>query len=104
MADILHMVSVISFVSAGVFAIVAIVLWFAFKIPSIVGDLSGRTARKSIEKMRENNEKIGNKAYKVSEINLERGKLTETIDKERKSSAGNDETGLLKENHVKRFF
>lgn len=35
-----------------------------FKIPIVIGDLSGRTAKKSIERMRLNNEKTGNKSYK----------------------------------------
>lgn len=80
MADILNTVSVIFFIAAGVFAVLAIALWFLFKIPIVIGDLSGRTAKKSIERMRLNNEKTGNKSYKTSKSNLERGKLTGTME------------------------
>lgn len=103
MADILHTVSVISFVGAGVFVVVAIALWFVFKIPSVMGDLSGRTARKSIEKMRQNNEKTGSKSYKASKKNLERGKLTGTMEGIGGTSINNEETGLLNENLAKKY-
>lgn len=96
MADILHTVSVISFVAAGVFFVVVIALWFIFKIPSVMGDLSGRTARKSIERMRQKNEKTG--SYKASEKKIERVKLPRMMEGRGKSSGHNDETGLLNEN------
>lgn len=50
MADTLSLLSVIAFVIAGVSLAVAIFLWFFFHISSVIGDLSGRTDRKSIEK------------------------------------------------------
>ena len=50
MADTLSLLSVIAFVIAGISLAVAIFLWFLFHISSVIGDLSGRTARKSIEK------------------------------------------------------
>ena len=103
MAETLSLISVISFVLAAVFLIVAVILWFVFNIPLVVGDLSGRNAKKSIENMRRNNENSGKKAYKPSKKNEERGKLTSTmhgIDKNVEN--GEDyETGLLHENLAK---
>ena len=78
MAEILHTLSIISFVVAGVLFALAVVLWFGFKIPDVIGDLTGRTARKSIAKMRSANEKTGIKYYKQSATNVKRGKLTVT--------------------------
>lgn len=78
-ADTLSLLSVISFVLAGVCFAVAVFLWFFFKIPRVIGDLNGRTARKSIAKMREYNENSGTKTFNSSPTNLQRGKLTETI-------------------------
>lgn len=101
MAETLSAISIISFIAAGVFAVIAIAIWFIFKIPSIMGDLSGRTARKSIERMRQNNEKTGVKSYKTSEKNLERGKLTGTIENISKNTQEMVETGLLNENMAK---
>lgn len=38
---------------AVIFAVIAIILFFALKIPKAVGDVTGRTARKKIEEIRE---------------------------------------------------
>ncbi len=80
MAQTLSTLSIISFVIAGVSLAAAILFWFFFKIPAVIGDLSGKTAKKSIAKMRAANEKTGNKSYRSSETNVGRGKLTETMD------------------------
>ena len=77
--DILSTISLISFVLAGISAVLAVIFWFRFNIPAVIGDLSGRTARKSIEKMRANNEKTGKKDFAPSKTNLDRGKLTELM-------------------------
>lgn len=61
MAETLSVISTVSFMVSGVFAVIAAAVWFLFKIPSVIGDLSGRTARKSIERMRINNERSGDK-------------------------------------------
>ena len=105
MAQTLQTLSIISFVFAGICLVLAIFFWFFFKIPTVMGDLSGRTARKSIAKMRAANEKTGAKAYKESKINAERGKVTGSIpdsnELKKKDTAINDgkvETGLLAEN------
>lgn len=63
MAETLSTLSIISFAAAGVFLVLAIFLWFFMKIPSVIGYFSGKTARKSIEKMRESNEKSGPIGY-----------------------------------------
>lgn len=59
MAETLSMISLISFLAAGVFAILAVILWFVFRIPTVAGELSGRIAKKSIERMRKSNEEAG---------------------------------------------
>lgn len=105
MAQTLQTLSIISFAVAGVCLVLAIFFWFFFKIPTVIGDLSGRTARKSIAKMRAANEKTGAKSYKESKTNAERGKLTGTMpdsDKLKKKKSATDdgkpETGLLSDN------
>ena len=69
MAQTLQTLSIISFAVAGVCLVLAVFFWFFFKIPIVIGDLSGRTARKSIAKMRAANEKSGAKSYKESKTN-----------------------------------
>lgn len=59
MAETLSMISLISFLAAGAFAVLAVILWFVFRIPTVAGELSGRTAKKSVERMRKNNEEAG---------------------------------------------
>ena len=76
MASTLSIISIIAYIAAGVLLVLAIVLGIIFKIPSVIGDLSGRNAKKSIEQMRANNVRTGNKSYRPSKTNLERGKLT----------------------------
>lgn len=78
MAEVLSIISIVSFVLAGVFLILAVLFWIKFGIPKIIGDLTGRTAKASIAKMRVNNEKTGVKSFKPSSENIKRNKLTET--------------------------
>ena len=68
-----------TFIHNLIIFVLAVFFWFKHKIPSVIGDLSGKTARKSIERMRASNEKSGDKSFKPSYINAERGKLTETM-------------------------
>ncbi len=109
-ASALLTASSVLYVVAAVAAAVAVFLWFKLKIPSVIGDLSGRTARKSIAKTRAHNEKTGNKSFKSSATNVNRGMLTGTmpgVDKKRgaakkperrqAAAADNPETGLLRE-------
>lgn len=64
---------------AIVMLIATVVLFFALKIPAVIGDLSGATARKAIENIRNQNENSGDKEHHPSEVNKARGKLTDKI-------------------------
>ena len=66
-------------IACGIFFVIAVVLFFTLKIPKVISDLTGRTARKAIENIRMQNEQSGNKTYQSSPVNLERGKLTDKI-------------------------
>lgn len=57
MADTYSFISVITFVLAGVFFILSCILFFVLDIRKVVGDLSGRNARKSIEEMKKKQER-----------------------------------------------
>ncbi len=43
-------------VAAGVFLVITIFLFFALDIPQILGELTGRTARKAVRKMKREKE------------------------------------------------
>ena len=66
-------------VLAGVMLIVSVLLFFLLNIPHVLGDLTGRNARKAIENIRNQNESSGEKIYKTSHVNRERGKITDKI-------------------------
>ena len=64
---------------AGILLLVTVLLFVVLKIPTVIGDLTGATARKAIANIRNQNEISGDKTYKSSKVNNERGKLTEKI-------------------------
>ena len=81
MAQTLQSISGISYIIAVVSLLLAVFLWFYLKIPMVIGYLTGRLQRNAVARIREANEKGGEKSYKTGKINRERGKLTEEIKK-----------------------
>ncbi len=77
--ELMQSLSLASFIAAGVVFAVGIALFFLLDVPKLYGDISGRTAKKAIEAIRRKNEETGNKAYRPSTVNAERGKLTDKI-------------------------
>lgn len=77
--DVYMMIFEVGRILAILMFVVSLILFFALKIPAVIGDLSGATARKAIENIRNQNEESGEKAYKSSAVNKERGKLTDKI-------------------------
>lgn len=76
----INIVSIIFFVIAGVSFFVAVYSFIRFNIPQVIGELSGRTARKSVAQMRDNNSQTGNKSHRPTKVAQERGTLTDKID------------------------
>ena len=79
MVETIKLLSTIAFIAAAVLLVLAIFLFFKFKIITIINDLTGRTARRSIAQIRENNIRSGDRPYRSSAVNISRGKLTEPI-------------------------
>lgn len=77
--ELIQTMSLAAFIIAGVLFLSAIALFFLFNIPKVFGEVSGSTARKAIENIRQQNEQTGNKAYRPSPVNAERGKITDRI-------------------------
>lgn len=48
MADILSKISIVFYVLSGLLFLLSILFWVRFRIPNIIGELSGRNAKKSI--------------------------------------------------------
>lgn len=78
---------------AAVMLAVTVLLFFVYKIPTVIGDLTGANARKAIENIRNQNENSGDKLYKTSQVNRERGKLTDKISPS--GSLMRDPSGIL---------
>ena len=76
MADLIEKLSIIAFVAAGCCLLLTILIWIRFRILSVINDLSGKTAKRAIAQIRENNLRTGNKAYHPGIVNLNRGPLT----------------------------
>ena len=76
MADFIEKLSIIAFVASGCCLLLTILIWFRFRILSVINDLSGKTAKRAIAQIRENNLRTGNKAYHPGVVNLNRGPLT----------------------------
>jgi hypothetical protein len=77
--ELLNTLSLAAYIAAGVLFLVAVLLFFLFNVPKLIGDISGFTAKKAIEAIRQQNENTGNKAYKPSPVNAVRSKITDKI-------------------------
>ena len=64
---------------SAIMFVVSVLVFIFLKIPTVIGDLTGANARKAIENIRNQNENTGNKTYKTSMVNQERGKITDKI-------------------------
>ncbi|MFR5875175.1 MAG: hypothetical protein ACLUFN_01655 [Eubacterium sp.] len=95
----INIVSIILFALAGICLVVAIYSFIRFNIPRVIGELTGRTAKKSIAQMREKNAKTGDKSHSPSAESKERGTLTDKIDEKEveQTAKTSDSTELLDE-------
>lgn len=77
--DIYRYIYIGAAILCGVMLVASILIFILMKIPRIISDLSGATAKKAIKEIREQNERTGDKSYQVSQVNRNRGKLTDKI-------------------------
>ena len=105
MAETLSNLSLVCYILAAVLLVVGIVLFVILRIPKTFSDYTGRSARKKIMKLRDNNEKSGNKSYRPSQVNKERGKITENIPSKpsKKKKEDMPGTGVIAENKAHRY-
>lgn len=91
MAETLSLIATAALIAAAVCLVVTVVIFIRFGIPSVIGDLSGRTARKSIAQTRKNNEKSGRS-------DAQRKNPAKAVRQSRKES--DPKTELLRENEI----
>lgn len=72
-------IAIVGFSLSGSAFVAAIILFIKMNIPAIIGDLTGKTVAREIKAMRESNASSGDKRFRPSAVNLERGTLTEKV-------------------------
>ena len=77
--EIYRIIFIAGAILAGLMLGVSVFVFFLLRIPTVIGDLTGANARKAIENIRSLNENTGEKTYKSSQVNRERGKVTDKI-------------------------
>lgn len=73
-------IAIIGFSLAGIALIIAVFMFIKMNIAVVIGDLSGKTVAREIKAMREFNKSKGDRSFRPSKINLERGTLTEKVE------------------------
>lgn len=79
-ANVWFIIAIVGFSLSAVAFIIALILFFRLKILDVIGDLSGRTVAREIRAMRDQNASSGDKRFRPSRVNMERGKLTEKVE------------------------
>lgn len=72
-------ISMISFISAGLMFILSVVLFFRLNIIKAFGDVTGKTARKAIRNIYEQNSQSGSKRHKSRPSYIERRKAADKV-------------------------
>lgn len=102
--ETLQYIELAAYIVAALFLIAAIVLFFVLKIPAVVGDLTGSTARKAIESIRQQNENAANadknKNPTVSPTYSEMNKTSATSRMKKKSGAAPGATMKMATNEL----
>ena len=78
-AETWGIISLCGFSLAGILFVAAVLLFIVLRIPSVIGDLSGRTVAREMARMREDNAARGERKYRTGRLNRARGPLTEKV-------------------------
>lgn len=73
-------IAIVGFSLAGIAFVAAVLMFIKMNIPAIIGDLSGKTVAREIKAMRDANAASGDKRFRPSKVNLERGTLTDKVE------------------------
>ena len=69
-AEFYQLISYIGFALAAVFLVVAIILFFAFDVIALWGEVSGKTAAKQVKEIREQNRRVGTHRREVERVRV----------------------------------
>lgn len=76
-AALLQIISIAAFSLSGLLFIASVILFIKFRIPDIAGDLSGMTAKKQIQVIRNQNAEKGEHRYRPDTANILKGNPNE---------------------------
>lgn len=121
--ETLNLISMASFIASGLVFLVSVALFFLLDIPKVVGELTGRTAKKSIQKIQEHNKNnsgklvhssdpnshvtkpsktgrvgVGTEKFKTSALEAKNSETTVLVSNETTILTNNNETTILVEN------
>ena len=74
-----NLIFIVGAILCGVMLLVSVLLFVLLKIPQVINELSGKTARKAIENIRQKNQAGGEKAYKSSTAKIGRIKVEDKM-------------------------
>ena len=66
--EMLQALSTVAYVIGGLFLLVAVALFFLLEIPKVFGSVTGKTARKAIESIRQQNVSADTQVYKSASV------------------------------------
>lgn len=72
-----YFIAIVGFSLSGAALIAAVILFIRLNIPAIIGDLTGRTVAREIKALRDMNASNGDRRFRSSAVNIERGTLTD---------------------------
>ena len=78
-ATVWFIIAIVGFSFAGILLITAVFMFIKMNIPAVIGDLTGKTVAREIKAMRDANVLSGDKRFRPSKVNLERGTLTDKV-------------------------
>lgn len=101
-AELLQMISVVSYILAVIFLLVAILLFFLLDIRSVIDDLSGKKEKRQIQELRAQNKQteVNRNGQILYEVAAEKRRVTSDLEQTHKlyQQQDTEQTVLLKEN------
>ena len=121
--ETLHYIAMAAFIASALVFLLSVALFFLLDIPKVVGELTGSTARKSIQKIQEHNKNnsgklvhssdpnshvtkpsktgrvgVGTEKFKTSTLEAKNSETTVLVNNETTILTNNNETTILVEN------
>lgn len=99
-ATVYQIISIVGFGLAALFLIIAIILFFAFDVVALYGEVSGKTADKQVKELRENNKRASSRRRepeKSGRLEKSSKQIAKGIFEGKQTPAVEEETDVLDE-------